>query len=340
MGRRVTVLGGGAMGTACAVLLAGQPETSVTLWLRQPADAARLGSTRCNDRYLPGYELPPEIEVTSDPKQALAGAEWIVAAVPTAFLRDTLSPLAVHVPTGVPVVSVIKGIEAGSLARPSEIVTGVFGPRPVVALCGPSHAEEMVERYPASVVAAGHDEAVCQAVVELFRTARFRVYSNRDLVGVELAGALKNVVAIAAGVSDGLGFGDNAKAALLTRACFELARLVQHLGGKPGTLFGLAGMGDLITSCFSPHGRNRAVGLEIGRGRSLQEAIHSVRGVAEGVNTCGSVQAITRRDGLELPILTAVHQILFEEVAPRDAVTALMTRPPRRETLEIVLQPD
>lgn len=338
MGRRVAVLGGGAMGTACAMLLCGQPETDVSIWLRNPQEAESLLRTRTNARYLPGVRLPDALTVTADAAAALRDADWVVAAVPTAYLRATLGPLAPLLPPGIPIVSVVKGIEIGTLLRPSQILRELFGARPVVALCGPSHAEEMVANMPASVVAASEDRATREAAVTLFTTARFRVYSSEDLAGVELAGALKNVVAIAAGVSDGLGFGDNAKASLLPRACVELGRFGQHLSARPGTFFGLAGIGDLITSCFSPHGRNRKIGLAIGRGLSLEDALATIPGVAEGVNTCRSVHEIVIRDRLEMPILSAVHSILFEGVTPLDAVRSLMTRPPRSESLTLVIE--
>lgn len=338
MGRRVAVLGGGAMGTACTMLLNTQPETHVSLWLRSSSEAETLLRTRTNVRYLPGVELPETITVTADAALALRDADWIVAAVPTAYLRATLGPVAPLVSPGTPIVSVIKGIETGTLLRPSQILRELFGPRPVVALCGPSHAEEMTANLPASVVAAGDDPAAADAAVSLFTTARFRVYSSHDLVGVELAGALKNVVAIAAGVSDGLRFGDNAKAALLTRACVELGRFGRHLAAEPGTFFGLAGIGDLITSCFSPHGRNRKIGLAIGGGMTLAEALTTIPGVAEGVNTCRSVHEIVVRDGLEMPILSAVYSILFEGVSPLEATRSLMGRPPRSESLSLVLE--
>ncbi len=337
MGRRVTVLGGGAMGTACALLLAGQPEVEVTLWVRTDADAQVLNADRVNTRYLPGVPLPEALAVTAEGRAALEGADWLVVAIPTAFLRQTLAPLAGQVAPGTPVISVIKGIEVGTHLRPSEILRELLGPRPVVAVCGPCHAEEMAKQFPTSVVAAGDDRSACEAAAQLFRTSRYRVYTSRDLVGVELAGALKNVVAIAAGVSDGLGFGDNAKAALLSRACVEMARFGAEFGANPGTFLGLAGIGDLMTTCFSPFGRNRKVGIGIGRGLSLAEALGTIPGVAEGVTTCRSVQELVVERRLEMPIVEAVHQILFQGVSPIEATTRLMTRAPREESLTITI---
>jgi glycerol-3-phosphate dehydrogenase (NAD(P)+) len=337
MGRRVTVLGGGAMGTACALLLTGQPEVEVRLWVRTAVEAQSLTADRVNGRYLPGILLPETLAVTSEPEAALTGADWLVVAIPTAFLRQTLAPLAGHVPAGARVISVIKGIEVGTHLRPSEILREVLGPRPVVAVCGPCHAEEMAKQFPTSVVAAGDVWSACEAAAELFRTSRYRVYTCRDLVGVELAGALKNVVAIAAGVSDGLGFGDNAKAALLSRACVEMARFGAEFGANPGTFLGLAGIGDLMTTCFSPYGRNRKIGIGIGRGLTLAEALETIPGVAEGVTTCRSVRELAVERRLDLPIVDAVHQIRFEGVSPIEATTRLMTRAPREETLTITI---
>lgn len=319
------------MGTACAILLAERGGARVTLWVRNPDDAQRLAESRRNERYLPEAELPAGIEVTSDPA-SVDGADWLVAAIPTAYLRATLLPLGSHVTEGVPVASVVKGIEQRTFDRPSQILREVLGPRPVVALCGPSHAEEMFRHLPTSVVAASDDRAAASEAQRLFNTERFRVYTNEDLPGVEWAGALKNVVAIAAGICDGLGYGDNAKAALLTRACVEMSRFGETVGGRPDTFLGLAGIGDLMTSCFSPHGRNRHVGRRIGEGATLEQAVAEIRGVAEGVNTCRSVHDRAREDGVEMPIVAEVARILFEGKPPREGTDALMRRPPRSES--------
>jgi glycerol-3-phosphate dehydrogenase (NAD(P)+) len=319
------------MGTACAILLAERGAAQVTLWVRNPDDAEKLSTTRRNERYLPVAVLPASIAVTSDPA-ASDGADWLVAAIPTAHLRTTLSPLARYVPAGVPVASVVKGIEQRTFERPSQILREALGPRPVVALCGPSHAEEMSRLLPTSVVAASDDLAAAKAAQTLFNTDRFRVYTNEDLVGVEWAGALKNVVAIAAGVCDGLGYGDNAKAALLTRACVEMSRFGARMGARPDTFLGLAGIGDLMTSCFSPHGRNRFVGRRIGEGATLAQALAEIHGVAEGVNTCRSVYDMARESGVDMPIVAEVASILFEGKPPREGTDALMRRPPRSES--------
>ncbi|MBI3862823.1 MAG: NAD(P)-dependent glycerol-3-phosphate dehydrogenase [Planctomycetia bacterium] len=331
MVRKVTVLGGGAMGTGCSILLSERPECSVALWLRNPEQAAKMAQSRENRLLLPGVSIPEAIKITADVRAAAADTDLIVAAIPTAYLRQALVPLAAHLPAGCPVVSVIKGIENGTFLRPSEIIGQVLGPRDVVALCGPSHAEEFARRLPASVVVAGDNPALLADVQALFTTDRFRVYTNRDIVGVELAAALKNVVAIAAGICDGLRFGDNAKAALLTRGIVEIARFGTALGAEAETFSGLAGLGDLITTCFSGYGRNRRVGERLGQGTPLATILAELPGVAEGVTTCKSVYDISRARGIDMPIVTEVYRVLFEGKSPAAATSSLMLRPPRAE---------
>ena len=332
---KITVLGGGAMGTACSIVLSERPELDVTLWLRDSTEAEAVSRLRENRRYLPGARLCSRMQITSDADAALADVDWIVAAVPTAFLRETLQPLCRAIGPATPMVSVIKGLEFATFQRPSEIIQDVCGPRPVVALCGPSHAEEIARRLPASLVAASTDVAAAEQVQRMFSTDRFRVYTNRDLLGVELAGALKNVMAVAAGISDGLGYGDNAKAALLTRGIVEMSRFGVDLGADPQTFWGLAGIGDLVTTCFSPFGRNRRVGLLIGEGQTLEEALHSFAGIAEGVNTCRSVYHLAMQRGIDMPIVTEVYRVLFEGRNPGEATRSLMNRPPRSELLNM-----
>ena len=354
---KVTVLGGGAMGTGCSILMserdrseAVRPETSrseggqseagrseksglsVSLWLRNPAHAAEVARSRENRRLLPGVRIPDSIEITADAAAALAGARLIVAAIPTAYLRQGLASLAEHIPQGCPVVSVVKGIENGTFLRPSEIIRQVLGERDVAALCGPSHAEEFTRRLPASVVVAGENEELLSDVQALFTTDRFRVYTNRDIVGVELAAALKNVVAIAAGICDGLRYGDNAKAALLTRGIVEISRFGVALGAEAETFAGLAGIGDLITTCFSPYGRNRRVGERLGQGAALAEVLSEIHGVAEGVTTCRSVHDLAHQRGIEMPIIAEVYRVLFEGKSAEAATNSLMLRPPRAES--------
>jgi glycerol-3-phosphate dehydrogenase (NAD(P)+) len=318
------------MGTALAVLFSGTVR-SVQLWARDAAQAAALARTGENVRHLPGVRLPEGVVVTPDVGAAAGGANLVVVAIPSAFLRATLAGLQERIPPGIPVLSVVKGIENTTFARPSQIVLETLGPRAVAVLSGPSHAEELARGLPASVVVAGSDEALNLAVRDTLNHGLFRVYTNPDALGVELAGALKNILGIAAGICDGLGFGDNAKAALLTRGLVEITRFAVSLGAQPATFWGLAGVGDLITTCYSPYGRNRAVGERVGRGEPPAAVLASMVNVAEGVPTTRSVHDQARQRGVELPITSEVYQILFQDKSPRDAVTDLMLRAPKDE---------
>jgi glycerol-3-phosphate dehydrogenase (NAD(P)+) len=246
-------------------------------------------------------------------------------------MRSTLRPLADLVSPGVPVLSLAKGVENETFLRPTQIIADLWRSERLAALSGPSHAEEVSRGLPASLVAASGDLGLARWVQQGFSTERFRVYTNFDLVGVELAGALKNVLAIAAGISDGLGFGDNSKAALLTRGLVEMVRFGVALGAEHATFFGLAGMGDLITTCFSPHGRNRRVGQRLAGGESLAEITASTPMVAEGVYTTRSVHARARQMGVEMPIVAEVYKVLYESKPPPQAVNDLMLRTPAHE---------
>lgn len=319
------------MATACAVVLADADADVVAIWDHDPAHAAAFRKSRVNELYLPGVTIPDVVTVTSDVQEVVADADLLLVAIPTKFLRVALEPLAPTIPAGVPVVSVVKGIENETFLRPTEILCEVLGERGTVALCGPSHAEEVARRMPCSVVAASEDPVLAERVQRAFTTERFRVYTNSDIVGVELAGALKNVIAIAAGICDGLGYGDNAKSALMARGLVEMTRFGVALGAEPETFSGLTGLGDLITTCCSPHGRNRHVGERLGRGETLAEIEANMSAVAEGVATTRSVYDIAERDGIEMPITREVHAVLFEGRSPEEATNALMSRPPKDE---------
>jgi glycerol-3-phosphate dehydrogenase (NAD(P)+) len=274
--------------------------------------------------------LPDPVRPSPDAAGAVAGADLIVVAIPSAFLRSTAAGIADVIPAATPVLSVVKGIERETFARPSEIIRDTWGSRPVAVLSGPSHAEEIARGLPASVVVAGEEELSIQ-VRNALSGAAFRVYTNPDALGVELSGALKNILGIAAGICEGLGFGDNAKAALLTRGLVEIARFGVSLGAQFSTFWGLAGVGDVITTCYSPFGRNRAVGVKIGQGIGLAEVLGAMHDVAEGVFTTRSVYEQARERGIVMPITDEVHHILFEGKSPRLAVTDLMTRDPKVE---------
>lgn len=331
MKTKITILGGGAMATACAILLAENPEHQVFIWARQIDVAEDMQATRENRRLLPGIRLPDSVTVTADLDYALPHAAALIAAVPTQYLRASLTQVHRHLTNVPPVVSVAKGIENGTLLRPTEIITQVLGAHQVAALSGPSHAEEIGRRLPATVVAASSDLSFSRQVQHWFNTDRFRVYTNIDLVGVELAGALKNVIAIAAGISDGLGYGDNAKSALLTRSLVEMTRFGVRFGAEPSTFSGLAGIGDLITTCFSPFGRNRKVGERLGQGESLDSILQSMVAVAEGVATTKSVHQIATEEGIDMPIVNEVYQVLFHGKSPAEATNDLMVRPLKPE---------
>lgn len=329
--QRITILGSGAWSTACAVLLASQSGLSVTLLGRDAGHTSDMSRTRENVRLLPGVQIPQSVQITHDAKLACREADCYVVGIPTQFLREALAQLGPHLEPGVPVVSLVKGIENQTLLRPSQILEAELPGRHVVALSGPSHAEEVARRMPSSVVVAGHDHALLKQIQQLFTTDRFRVYTNTDIAGVELGGALKNVIAIAAGICDGLGYGDNAKAALMTRGIVEMTRFGVHNGAQEKTFAGLAGLGDLMTTCFSPHGRNRGVGYRLGRGETLAEILSSMAAVAEGVNTSRSVCDLALKLGIEMPITQQVYRVLFEGLSPREATDALMRRPVRDE---------
>lgn len=319
------------MGTACAVLLAEQSGRPVCIWARNAEYAAEMQSQRENTRLLSGIRIPDSVTVTSDIAEAVDDAGLLVASIPTAFLRDALTTHRDVLACGTPVVSVIKGIENQSFLRPTEIVSDVLGHDRVAVLAGPSHAEEFARGRPCSMVSAAHDESLAKLVQELFTTDRFRVYTNSDVVGVELGGALKNVLAIAVGICDGLEYGDNAKAALMTRGLVEMTRFGAALGADSTTLFGLAGIGDLITTCISGFSRNRHVGERLGRGETLDEVLAGMTAVAEGVLTTRSVHDIASRQNLDMPITRQVYSVLFDGQDPREATNVLMSRPPRGE---------
>ena len=324
----VAVLGAGSWGTALAVSLA-RGGHGVRLWARRPEAAAEITRTRRNDAYLPGAEVPAGVAVTSDLAAAVDGAGVWVVAVPSQTVRAVLARLADRVGPGLTVVSVAKGIENETLLTTSAVLRDVLpgaDPGRVGVLYGPSHAEEVALGRPTSVVAAFRQPAVTEAVQALFMRPALRVYANTDLVGVEIGGSVKNVMAVAAGMSDGLGLGDNAKAALVTRGLAEITRLGLALGAQAPTFAGLAGLGDLVVTCFSAHSRNRAFGERVGRGETAGEALGHSTMVVEGVRTTQSVRALARRHGIEMPITETVHAILFDGMDPADAVGHLMER--------------
>jgi glycerol-3-phosphate dehydrogenase (NAD(P)+) len=327
----IAILGDGAWGTAIALLLAHNPAHRVTLWSARAENGRLLQERRENVRLLPGVSIPPAIQLTTDIRQAVAGADLWVAAIPTVYLRATLTRIAPAVPARPPVLSLAKGLENATFLRPTEILSQILSVEKTAILSGPSHAEEISRGLPASVVVASRDGELARWIQQLFSTERFRVYTNPDPVGVELAGALKNIIGIAAGINDGLGLGDNAKAALLTRGLVEMTRFGVALGAQARTFSGLAGLGDLITTCISPHGRNHRVGQRLARGERWSDIQAAMTMVAEGAFTARSVHERAAQMGIDMPITTQVYRVLYENKDPRAAVTELMLREPKGE---------
>ena len=331
MSMTFAVLGDGAWGTAIALLLAQDATHRVRLWSARSENGLLLEQHRENIHFLPGIPIPPAIELTTDVRQAVAGADVWVSAIPTVYLRPTLTRIVGELEKGaalgLPVVSLSKGIENGTFRRPSEILSEILGVERIVVLSGPSHAEEVSRGMPTSVVAASHDPELAALVQKHFRSGSFRVYTNLDPIGVEMAGALKNVIAIAAGACETLGYGDNALSALITRGLAEMMRFGVALGAEASTFAGLAGLGDLITTCISKHGRNRAVGHRLALGEKLADIRASMNNkVAEGVPTTKAVRERGTLMGLDLPITEQIYQVLYEDKNPREAVSDLMLR--------------
>ncbi|MFH1226347.1 MAG: NAD(P)H-dependent glycerol-3-phosphate dehydrogenase [Planctomycetota bacterium] len=324
------VLGDGGWGTALAILLHGNG-CPVRIWSKFPAYVKRMRATRQNPKFLPGIKIPQEIELTSDLKSAVKGISFIIMAVPTQYCRGVLQELKPFYSRDVPVVSVTKGIEQGTLKRPSEIIRDVLNPKHIAVLSGPSHAEEVSRKLPAGVVIASNNTGFAKHLQNIFSNDYFRVYVQKDMLGVEIAAAVKNIIAIAAGICDGLGLGDNIKSALLIRGMVEISRLGMAMKARRETFFGLAGMGDLITTCISPHGRNRAVGLRIGRGETLKQIVGSMEQVAEGVWTTRAALKLAGKHNVEMPITEEVANILFKNKDPKRAIRDLIKRPLKSE---------
>ncbi len=343
MPESVTILGDGAMATVCSILLT-QGGHAVTMWGAFEESIERLIQNREQSRLLPGAKVPANVRLTANEKECFDGATLILSAIPTQYARGVWQRVKPFVPKEACIVSVAKGIENDTLLRPTQIIADVLGGGrdhgrgPVcdwklAALSGPNIAAELARYLPGTAVAAADDEPLARRVQAAFSTEWFRVYTNRDVIGVELAGATKNVIAIAAGILDGLAAGNNAKSALVTRGLVEIMRLGVAMGADQSTFFGLAGLGDLITTCVSPEGRNRTVGERIGKGRKLDDILDAMDSVAEGVPTTKSVRELARRHQVEMPITESVYAVLFEGKDVIAALTDLMTRDPKSEKL-------
>jgi glycerol-3-phosphate dehydrogenase (NAD(P)+) len=323
---KLAVLGAGAWGTAISCVLAARYE--VALWARDAAQAAAIGAARRNERYLPGFELPSTVAVTADLREAARGAELVLAATPVAGLRELLGRLGD--PAGV--VWLCKGFEQGSGALPHDIAASVLGPQARYgALSGPSFAQEVARGLPCALTLAARDEQFARRAAALLHGGRMRVYYGTDLPGVEIGGAVKNVMAIAAGISDGMGLGLNARAALITRGLAEIARLGEALGGRPETVMGLAGAGDLILTATGDLSRNRQVGLELARGKPLDEVLRSLGHVAEGVQSAREAARLAKKHGVEMPVTEAVAAVLDGKLKPSAALEKLLAREAKME---------
>ncbi len=314
------------MGTVLAGLLC-EKKIAVRMWGYDPEQLNQFEQAGENTRFLPGYKFPDELVFEANDERIMSGSDLIVSAVPCQFMRSVWSRLRNHVPKGVPIVSVTKGIENRTLLRPTEVIADVLASEPKTAvLSGPTIADELARRLPATACVASLDDDLAKQIQYAFNTDWLRVYTNSDIVGVELAAACKNVIAIAAGIIDGVGAGDNAKAALLSRGLAEISRLGVACGSRAETFAGLAGLGDLVTTCISPKGRNRSFGERIGSGLDVEQATNATESVVEGIATCKSLKELAVNYGLEMPITEAVPEILFENKPVPKAINELMTR--------------
>ncbi|HSL56726.1 MAG TPA: NAD(P)H-dependent glycerol-3-phosphate dehydrogenase [Acidimicrobiales bacterium] len=326
---RVAVIGAGSWGTTVAHLVAANAPT--VLWARRPEVAEEIASRHTNERYLPGSALHPALDATSLLEDAVGGADVVVMGVPSHGFRETLKEVAQHLRPWVPVLSLTKGFEQGTRLRMTEVVAELLPGHPVGVLTGPNLAKEILAGHAAASVIAMSEPSVGERLQTLFAGSRFRVYTNHDVVGSEVAGALKNVMALASGMADGIGAGDNTRAAVMTRALAELTRLGVALGGEPMTFAGLAGMGDLVATCSSQQSRNRHVGEQLGRGRTVDEIVAEMSMVAEGVKTAPVAAELARVHGVEMPIVEQVARVVAGECTAVDAYLNLLARDPRPE---------
>ncbi len=328
--RKIAIIGGGSWGTALAIaLMRSRQPHRLALWVRDADVLATLRACRVNEVYLPGFEVPQEVDISGDVGEALRGAGTVLSVVPSAHVRAMYLRMLPHLQPHMVFVSATKGLEQGTHARMTEVICEVLAPKfaaRVGALSGPSFAREAARGDPTALVIASSDREVAAEIQDEFSGPTFRLYTNDDVIGVELGGAVKNVVAIAAGVCQGLGFGSNTIAGLITRGLAEMTRLACALGGRQETLAGLAGMGDLVLTCTGALSRNRSVGVELGRGHRLQDILSSMRMVAEGVGTTAATIALARIAGVEMPIVEQMHAVLDQGRSPRDAIRELMER--------------
>ncbi len=326
----ISIIGDGGWGTTLAIYLA-KKSYPVKLWGAFPEYVQQVKKSRVNRKFLPGVEIPSTVDITSDLGLAINESEIIVLAVPSQFLRPVLKKIKKYKLTNKIILSVIKGIETSTLMRVSEVIEDVVGKITFAVLSGPTIAGEVVKGIPTTAVVASQSRRVAQDLQEIFNSDTFKIYTNSDVIGVEIGGSLKNVIAIACGVCDGLGYGTNTKAAIVTRGLAEISHLGKALGARPLTFSGLSGLGDLITTCFSPHSRNRTVGEHLGKGKPIASILESTHTVAEGVETAKAAYRLGVKHNIPMPLITEIYNILFKNKSPQTAVTDLMHRKTKSE---------
>ena len=326
---RVTVLGAGSWGTTVSSLTATRNPT--VLWAREAAVADEVTREHTNKSYLPGFALPDRLRATADLEEAVTHAELLIVGVPTSGFRGVLEQAKPYVHPWIPVISLSKGFESGTLLRMTQVIGEVLPGRPAVALSGPNLAREIMSGQAAASVVATEDISVATAIQSALARGVFRLYTNHDVIGAEVGGALKNVIALATGMAQGLGVGDNTRATVIARGLAEITRLGVAMGGEPATFAGLAGLGDLVATCVSPFSRNRTVGEELGKGRPLDEILSSMNMVAEGVRTASTAMELAARYGTEMPIAAAIQEVIDGEATPMDAYRGLLRRRPGHE---------
>ncbi|MBC8590434.1 NAD(P)H-dependent glycerol-3-phosphate dehydrogenase [Wansuia hejianensis] len=339
MNEKIGVLGGGSWGTALAILLANKG-LDVDIWLRDEKQFQSMKSHRENKKYLPNVKIPDNLNVNNDIEKTILDKDIVLLAVPTHVIRNVLKDYKKYISKGQIIVNVAKGIENDSLLRISQIVEEILPQNKYAVLSGPSHAEEVAVNIPTTIVSASTDKNVAKYVQDVFMTPDFRVYTNTDVIGVELGGSLKNIIALGAGISDGLGYGDNTKAALMNRGIFEMARFGVKMGGNLNTFFGLSGIGDLIVTCTSMHSRNRRAGILIGEGLAMKEAIEEVGMVVEGIKTAKSAYKLAQKINVDMPITREIYKVLYENSDVRNSVSNLMERNKKHEMENLIFPED
>jgi glycerol-3-phosphate dehydrogenase (NAD(P)+) len=330
MASDIAFIGGGSFGTALAIMLA-QKGLQVSVWDRKHQVVEDINVRRENPKYMSGIAIPAGVNAFDSIEEAIMGSRFVVLAVPSHAIRDICKNIKGIIKDGQIIISIAKGIELETKKRLSQVIKDELPGNPVVVLSGPSHAEEVAMNLPTTVVVTSEEMKYADEVQDLFMTAEFRVYTNDDIVGVEIGGAVKNIIALAAGISDGIGYGDNTKAALMTRGMHEITRIGTKLGGSNRTFYGLTGMGDLIVTCTSKHSRNRSAGILIGQGATSEEAAEKVGMVVEGIKACKAFYELKEELDVQMPITDALYKVLFKGKNPKDAVVKLMTRDKKSE---------